>query len=234
MKLSVNVGVLMLIAGGVLLATTLVRAQDHPDHPKKGEHPKGEHPKKSAETGAQQMSQEEQQKMMEIWAAVAEPGEPHKLLTSRVGEWDISMKTWWAGPDSPPVESKGHSTIESIHGGRFIIERFKGEIDFGTGPQPFEGLGLTGYDNFRKQFIGVWCDSMGTTLFVQRGSYNPQNPNEIHLYGEMDHPELGVVGAMTHMHEKILSNDKSVSTMYDLAVGPDYKVMELAYTRAKK
>ena len=226
--MKMRLGSALVLASALMLgASFLAIAQDHP-----------EHPKKNAQPTKPEFSADDQQKMMEAWAAVANPGEPHKLLASMVGEWDVTMRMYPAGPDGPTVESKGKSVIESVFGGRFIVEHSKGEFQMpgndGTmQTMSFEGMGTTGYDNNQKSYISTWADSMGTTMVISRGTFNPTNPNEMYLYGTMDEPGLGMINRMTSFHKKIVDNDHFVGTMYDLAISPDYKVMELEYTRVK-
>jgi hypothetical protein len=41
-----------------------------------------------------------------------------------------------------------------VLGGRFVEQRYAGNFM----GQPFSGLGYTGYDNYRKKYIGSWMD----------------------------------------------------------------------------
>ncbi|RME07295.1 MAG: DUF1579 domain-containing protein, partial [Deltaproteobacteria bacterium] len=109
--------------------------------------------------------------MIERWRATTLPGAPHAWLGAFVGEWETVMKTWWGGPTAPPLETKGEAQIVSILGGRFIMERYRGEVALPdeTGKiqrLPFEGMGTLGYDNFRNVYVGTWQDTMGTAISV--------------------------------------------------------------------
>ncbi len=35
--------------------------------------------------------------------------------------------------------------------------------------KPFHGIGITGYDNLKKKYVGSWIDDMGTGLFISEG-----------------------------------------------------------------
>ncbi|MGH8488587.1 MAG: DUF1579 family protein, partial [Gammaproteobacteria bacterium] len=44
------------------------------------------------------------QGMMEVYAKLATPGEPHKLFASLAGSWTTKTKEWME-PNKPPMES---------------------------------------------------------------------------------------------------------------------------------
>lgn len=186
----------------------------------------------------EQPSPAEQEAMMEAWMELAVPGEPHKKLAALVGEWDVVTRMYMAGPDSDPVESKAYSKITAVLGGRFIQEQVVGEfampnVQGGIESMKFEGLGLTGYDNYKKAYISTWADSMGTMLLLSKGTYNPSKPDDITFYGEMPEPGLGIQDRYIKYHKKMVNKDKFIFTMYDLAVSENHKVMELVYNRKK-
>ena len=92
----------------------------------------------------------DQEEMMKKWMAVATPGPEHKALEALVGDWEVASK-WWMAPDAPPDESKGTSKVRSILGGRFVQEDYDGQFM----GRPMHGLGLTGYDNFKKRYASL-------------------------------------------------------------------------------
>ena len=94
---------------------------------------------------------------MEAFQKASTPGEEHKLLSQFVGKWD-HVVSWWMSPDAQPEVSKGNTEIESILGGRFIRQHVTGT----SMGQPFEGIGITGYDNLKQNFTTMWIDNMST------------------------------------------------------------------------
>ncbi|MGE3181780.1 MAG: DUF1579 family protein, partial [Phycisphaerae bacterium] len=103
------------------------------------------------------------QEMMDKWMKTTEAGPQHEFLQKTVGEWDTVTRMWWAGPGSEPIETKGTSSVKSIHGGRFVMEEHKGKM-----PMPaadgtmkgidYSGLGITGYDRYRNLYTGIWTN----------------------------------------------------------------------------
>ena len=174
----------------------------------------------------------------EDFMALANPGEAHKRLEPLVGTWETKMKVWMGGPGSPAAESQGSATTVWTLGKRFIVEEFKGELAFpdpASGQvmkMPFEGRGMTGYDNHRNLYVGTWADSMGTQLLTFSGSADPEG-KVLNYYGPMDEPMLKVFGRTVRYETRILDADHHVFAIYDLHAGPDYKVIEITYTRKK-
>ena len=109
----------------------------------------------------------EQQAMMQKMMEFATPGEQHKLLAKRVGSWTLKVSSWSA-PDAPPMTSEGTSEVKSILDGRYIEEIATGSFS----GMPFNGRGITGYDNLKKKYVGTWVDNMGTGVSVSEGEYD--------------------------------------------------------------
>lgn len=213
-----------LVAGvliaGVALITNQVVSQD-----------KGAPPGQSGQPTAEQMA--EMMEAMKKWQSVAAPGEQHKHLERFTGTWDLTIKMWMGGPEGPASESKGTSTVRWILDKRFLLEEVEAEMDMGPlGKQAFKGLGLAGYDNFKKMYVGTWADNMGTQLLSMRGTRHPKT-GVFTYYGEMDEPMLDVQDRMVKHVTRVVDADTHVFEMYDLAAGDDYKVMEITYTRRK-
>ena len=106
---------------------------------------------------------------MAKWQEYATPGEGHKVMEQFVGNWDYSLN-YWASPDAPPEKSTGTSDIKWILGNRFLEMNVKST----TKNQPFEGMGIIGYDNAKKQYSNVWIDSMGTGMMNATGTYDTE------------------------------------------------------------
>ena len=109
----------------------------------------------------------EQEAMMAKWKEYATPNENHKILDAIVGSWEYKIKFWMAA-DAPPEESTGTSESTWIMGGRFVQDK-----TFGTSMgQPFEGLGITGYNNGTGKYNLYWLDNMGTGTMYGEGTYD--------------------------------------------------------------
>lgn len=177
------------------------------------------------------------QKMMQEWQATMQPGAAHAKLEPLVGEWETTTKMWWGGPNSEASESHGSAKNEWILGKRFVLSQYQSEMKL-PGPDgkevsmPFEGVGVTGYDNYRKMYTSGWIDSMGTAMSISKGSVGPAG-KVFRFYGEMDEPMLGVIGRVVKSETKLVDNDHYTFSIFDLHAGEDYKVLEVTYTRKK-
>ena len=106
------------------------------------------------------------------------PGEQHKKLQSLAGSWDLTIKLP-AGPDGKSSEVKGTITYKSILGGRFVQEEAKTEL-FG---QPFEWVGMYGFDNHKKKFVATWADNFNTIIEQGEGD-SDESGKSVTLVGE--------------------------------------------------
>ncbi len=126
----------------------------------------------AANTDASLDAQNEQ---MAAWAKASAPGKHHAALAPMAGTFN-AVVTHQMTPDAPAQTSQGVSTNTLILGGRFLQNSYEGEAM----GMPFQGMGLTGYDNLSQQYVSTWIDSMGTGLMVSRG--NPgDNPAVLNL-----------------------------------------------------
>lgn len=170
----------------------------------------------------------EQQAMMAEWAKIAAPGDHHKHLSYFVGNWKTKTKMYMGGPGSPPMESDGTSEMKWVLDGRFIQHLHKGSMM----GQPYEGFGMTGYDNYRNLYVGSWHSNMGTNVLTMTGMRHPET-GVFTYYGEMDEPSLKVVGRTVKYVTTIIDADHHTFDIIDLHAGDDYKVISISYTRVK-
>lgn len=186
-----------------------------------------------------QPSPEEMAKMMQEWQELMKPGKNHRELDFFVGKWDAKFKMYMAGPKGPTMDSEGTSETKWILGKRYLQSSYKGYMlmpDMKTGQMQklsYEGLGMMGYDNVRNVFTGSWQDSMGTQMITFKGTMVPGSKT-IRMYGEMDEPGLKMFGRLVKYTWKIVDKNSYVFTIFDLAAGEDYKVIEITYTRDLK
>lgn len=169
----------------------------------------------------------EEKAMMEAWQKFATPAESHQKLAGMVGTWDAEV-TSWMNPAAPPMKSMGTSENRWVLGGRWIEQRFTGKFM----DQPFEGVGYTGYDNYKKKYVGTWMDNMSTAVMMSEGAFDAAGKSMTSM-STMD-------DFMTGQQQKIrtvvnvVDNDRHVFEMY--GPGPDgkeNKQMEIVYKRRK-
>lgn len=169
------------------------------------------------------------QEMMKRWQESATPGPAHKKLEPLVGTWDTVSRMWMQGPGKPPVESKGTAEIRWVLGGRFLLEEAKGEMM----GQPFQGMGLTGYDNFKKKYIFSWADSSETALYTALGDIDSTGV-VMTSYGQMDEPMTGERDKRVKYVTRMINQDKHVFEIYDNVGKPgEFVAVEITYTRRK-
>jgi hypothetical protein len=162
---------------------------------------------------------------MEAWMKVATPGEGHKALEPIVGTWDVQM-TMWQAPGAPAQVSKGVSEDTWVLGGRFVRESVHSEFN----GMPFEGLGYTGYDNFKKQYVGSWMDTMGTMMMTMTGSADSSG-KVITATSTMDDVMTGKKITVRQV-TRIVDANKHVFEMFGPdPAGNEFKMMEAVYTR---
>lgn len=201
----------MAVCAGLLWAGTL-GAQDPAKPAKPGDTP----PAMSAE----------QKAMAEAWQKFATPSEGHQRLAGMVGTWDAEVTSFMA--PGAPTKSKGTSESRPVLGGRWIEEKFTGDMS----GQPFEGLGHTGYDNYKKKYIGTWTDNMSTAVMMSEGTFDASG-KVLTSTATMDDVMTGK-SATLRMVTTIVDPDHHVFEMY--GPGPDGKEgkqMEIHYTRRK-
>ncbi|MFQ5473207.1 MAG: DUF1579 domain-containing protein [Dehalococcoidia bacterium] len=165
--------------------------------------------------------------MMEAWAKIAAPGEHHQHLKLYAGKWKQANK-WRMTPEAPWIESEGQASAEFIFDGRFLMQKVKGAPVFGD--QPFEGLGIVGYDNYKKQYVSTWIDSMGTMIVMMHGTCDGSGKT-ITFRGEMDDP---MSGSKLKLRVVYRSQGPDKYDMEYYMTGPDgneFHSMTIAHTR---
>jgi hypothetical protein len=164
---------------------------------------------------------------MEAWAKLNAPGENHKLLEGLAGTWTAHAK-FFGPPGQPPMESTGTSEQTLILGGRFLRQEYKADMM----GQPFQGMGLTGYDNLRKKFIGIWVDSMSTFFMMSEGTVD-EGKKVLTFSGSYEDPmNPGTKRGFRHILT-IVGPDEHRFEMHEEMDGKEAKVMEIVYKRKK-
>jgi hypothetical protein len=180
-----------------------------------------EHPQ-----GQKEMSPQEKA-MMEAWAKAATPGKQHQWLASKVGMWEWTGK-FWMDPTAPPTETQGTAERTMILGGRVLAEKVASPGFMG---QPFEGFGLSGYDNLAKGFWGTWNDNMGTGVMLSKGQCDDKGACT-YTAEYLD----AMTGKMkkSRMTSRDDGPDKEMHEFFEVGQdGKEYKSMELVYRRKR-
>ncbi len=160
--------------------------------------------------------------------AYATPGPEHKVLSQMAGTWDVESKFYVAGPEADPMVTKGVDKAEMVLGGRYLREEFSSDFM----GQPFQGIGFTGYNNFKKRYESTWIDSMGTGILFTQGAAD-RGGKTITFEGKMDEPATGQKDKPIRCVLTLVSEDKHVFEMFDAAPGGKGRVLEITYTRKK-
>ncbi len=173
------------------------------------------------------MSAEQQAKMAEMQKYTT-PNENHKALEPLVGKWKSSVK-FWMSVGAPPEVSSGTSENHWIMGGRFVEQDFKG-MSMG---QPFEGMGITGFDTIRGEYISIWLDNMATGMMVASAQFDPAT-KVFNENGTMSCPLTMEKNRSIRSVWKIVDNDHNLYEAFmNDKDGKEYKAMEITYERVQ-
>ena len=170
-----------------------------------------------------------QAEMMKRWQDARTPAEGHKALSTLLGSWEATASTWMAGPDHPPSLSKGSSENSWVLEGRFVKQEFSGDI-MGL---PMLGIGYTGYDNIKKEYVGVWIDNTSTAMYTLQG-FLDKSGKVLTMLGTIDDPMTGERNKKVKYGTTFVDADNHVFEMHDLSIkGNNQKLVEIKYTRKK-
>ncbi len=174
--------------------------------------------------------------MMKQMMELAKLNENHKMLGDLAGTWTYTVKFWMnPDPNAKPQESKGIAVRKSMMDGRFFVMDVTGKMEM-PGPDgkkkemTFRGMGVEGYDNVKKKFVGTWVDNMGTGIMMSEGTYDPATKTFTYT-GEYE----GIPGMKQKIREvmKIVDKDHHTFEWYEDRGGQEAKTMEISYTRKK-
>ncbi len=194
------------------------------------EKPAAAQPAKPGDKAAGQPSEADMAKMI----AAGKPGPEHAKLDSLVGKWNFVTK-YRMSPEQPWQESPGKAEYRWGLGKRILYH----EVKANPSPQdammggPFEGFGMTGYDNMTKKYYNVWADNMGTGIMSSTGSADSSGKTFTYGSDEYTCPMTGEK-KKTKSVLKIAGDDKVVYEMYDKDPdGKEFMTLEVTYTRQK-
>jgi uncharacterized protein DUF1579 len=202
---------LAILATGLLVSLAALAADNPPS-------------KAKAPAGAPAMDEATQQ-MMAMMEKMGAPGPEHAQLMKLAGNWKATTKSWM-GPGDPMV-SQGTATRKPILGGRFLMEQVKSTFN----NKPFEGMGLTGYDNQQKKYVSFWVDNMGTMMMTSEGTMDATG-KVLTWTTEMPDPASGQKSPMRMVATFVDANNEKFE-MFASQGGQEMKMMEITYTRTQ-
>lgn len=168
----------------------------------------------------------EEQKMMDAWMKAATPGEHHQKLARLVGTWEARTK-FWMDPTQPAEEGTGTAKWKSMYDNRYFMLEWDGKSEK---MGPFQGLGISGYDNVAKKYVDVWMDSMSTGILISWGT--PDASGKVITYvGEMHDPMTGQLKKSRSIL-RLVSETEMTYEMFDKGPdGKEYRNMEIVYRK---
>ena len=161
---------------------------------------------------------------MKAMMAYSTPGDIHKMLAKSAGSWSATV-TMWTQPGAAPMSYSASASDEMILGGRYLKSTNTGTFM----GMPFEGIGITGYDNAKKLFVNSWIDNMGTGIMSMTGTWDAPTKS-IRFTGSMVDPMSGKDIPVREILRMVDDNNQ-VLEMYSDMGGKDFKNMEIKYTR---
>ena len=164
---------------------------------------------------------------MKAWIEYMTPGKVHQMMAKSDGKWTVQTSTWM-DPSAPPMKTTGTVTNKMILGGRYQESVFKGEM-FG---KPFEGRGVTGYDNRKGVFKSTWMDNMGTGIMTMEGKWD-EATKTINFSGTAVDPMTGAESPVREVYVYKDANHEHME-MYQTINGQEVKMIEIDFTRAGK
>ncbi len=173
--------------------------------------------------------------MMKQMMELSKLNDNHKLLADLAGTWTYTVKMWMGDPNAKPEESTGVAVRKAIMDGRFFTLDVTGKMEM-PGPDgkkkemTFKGMGVDGYDNVKKKFVGTWIDNMGTGVMMAEGTYDPATKT----FNYASEVEM-MPGMKTKVREaiKVVDANHHVFEWYEDRGGKEAKTMEISYTRKK-
>jgi hypothetical protein len=167
----------------------------------------------------------QEQAMMEKYMKAGTPGPEHQQMAKMAGKWKLQVTSWMT-PTGQPMKNEGTAEFKSIMGGRFLQEEVHGQM----GDQTFEGMGINGFDNVKKERFSTWVDNMGTGPLISHGKCAPE-AKKCTMTGRVADP---ITGKEITVTETMTMKDENNFTFEMWGPGPGgktFKTLEINYSR---
>ena len=163
--------------------------------------------------------------IMKAWQAYMTPWSAHQALAKQAGNWTWEL-TSWPAPGAPAEKSSGTMSARTILGGRYLVEDWKGTAM----EMPFEGQGVTGYDNAKKQYFSTWVDNFGTGVMTSWGTRDDASKTTT-MKGSFTDPMTGKEQNVRSINREIDDNHFTFEMYGPGPDGKEYKTMEIKAER---
>lgn len=181
---------------------------------------------KAPENKGAQMMQEHMAEAMKM----GQPSDAHKTLEPLIGNWTYTVKMWMDAKGKPQTMT-GKSENTMIMGGRFLQQMAHGDPMPGNQMPGFEGRGVTGYDNIKKEYVSTWIDNMSTGIMTGKGAFDSAG-KVFTESGTFSCPiQMKDVAYSAKWTIKDKNSYKYETFMADPVTGKDFRSMEITYKR---
>ncbi len=155
--------------------------------------------------------------------ALPKPGPHHAHLARLVGKWRLTTR-YFPAPGAPPMSGMGTETVRRSPDGLWFV------TDLSMDDGSFSGHGVSGYDAFKKKYVGVWVDSTTTSLQLSEGECSEEG--RVHTY--LSQAADPSTGKTIRMKMRSAIKDEKSRTFELFRIGSDGKeTLELEITAAR-
>lgn len=164
---------------------------------------------------------------MQAVMAAGTPGKMHQHLAQDVGKWQ-GKTTMWMFAGAEPTTGQCSFTILPLMDGRFFKTEMSGEM---PGMGPFNGLGITGFDNVTQQFVSTWIDNQGTG--IANGTGQLSDDGKTMTWDFTYNCPVTKKPTVLRQVETTIGPDSKVFEMFgrNPKTGDEFKMMRIEYTR---
>ena len=153
------------------------------------------------------------------------PGEEHNMMASQVGEWTEEI-TIWMHEGAEPVKNQAKVNIEMILDGRFQKSSHTGDFM----GMPFEGVGITGFDNVSKKYCSTWIDNLSTGIMFTTGTMNLKT-KAIQYFGEQADPISGKTMKIREVMTQVSDSEMHFEMYSTPQGGKEFRSMQIIMKR---
>lgn len=180
---------------------------------------------KPADASSSNADAQQQQQMMQQMMELGQPNEHHEALKPMAGTF-AAESTVWMNPNGEPEKSTGETVNQMVLGGRFLHSLYNGTAM----GQPFQGVGVMGYDNQKQKYVSFWTDTMSTGFMIAQGTAD-ESGKVFTLSCSFDCPMDNTQHTMRQV-TTIVDDDHYTYEAWDIAPdGKENKVIEIHFTR---